>query len=826
MALELVYTSALQGLRAGASGFCTVAMTKGMPPALVPRLEALGGYRAGPTGDGPVSYCFWRVETASGIAHVLSIVGPAPPDHTARTNKIATYLVLSPNELAPAGPAALLAITGLVRRRWTGAPAWIEQPVRVPSAGDEGIRPCVAWEAAAGDAGWAGVLASGFLRDQSKPTHVIYGSGVDPLPLVDEAIRLLPGWARWRATFSTYFLQPVAGTPCAWRFCLDGTPAAEAARQSKGLVIDLTRMHSTAPDSRFTRMARTGIDDEAASSSAAKARDAARASLQARVAANRPIELEPDSGSNEGQHERRVAPRLRDPAPVAEVPAAQPVKPMIIALVAAGLTLLMLLLVVLIILSAKGTVASAPAAGGEPAAVSPGSEQMQDQTDQAIMAAPPMKTSPATASITDPAAVPLPGFGAAESPPAIEPASTPAGATETGAATPQSAMPPAVPPPPPTPAAPAAAAAAVPPQPAAPRVPVVPAAPVTAAKWVMSFSGGDSTSSYARCDLPGAKSRTARIVVPTELRNAGAAVDGAGGATFGSTELRASARIEDGVLTVSVNGSGEVPEPLVAFIGKQPVGKPMTGVTAVQRALERCTVEVLDSAGGSLGIAQMRPRVSKPLMFAAKPSAPVIVETPDVALNVQLLVSAAGETPAVAAEDRAIAGRSTELTLGSWLRVVVDRGVQKSALLLSVALPADVPARRTALSADVTSLNALKGSCNAVKDAAQSGRRGAGFDTDLQAVRGALTDEELARVAPGAGRGDALDEPATMIAAADAVQSRVAADLQSASRLLNDLNEVSGNKPKLPSRVTVRIFNDDGIVLVESEVKASLGGGS
>jgi hypothetical protein len=45
-------------------------------------------------------------------------------------------------------------------------------------------------------------------------------------------MRLLPDWARWRATFSTYFLQPVAGTPCAWRFCLEGTPAADAARQS------------------------------------------------------------------------------------------------------------------------------------------------------------------------------------------------------------------------------------------------------------------------------------------------------------------------------------------------------------------------------------------------------------------------------------------------------------------------------------------------------------------------------------------------------------------------------------------------------------------
>jgi hypothetical protein len=37
MALELVYTSATKGLRAGTSGFCTVAMTRGLPPALVPR---------------------------------------------------------------------------------------------------------------------------------------------------------------------------------------------------------------------------------------------------------------------------------------------------------------------------------------------------------------------------------------------------------------------------------------------------------------------------------------------------------------------------------------------------------------------------------------------------------------------------------------------------------------------------------------------------------------------------------------------------------------------------------------------------------------------
>ncbi|MFM9145634.1 MAG: hypothetical protein ACKORL_09815, partial [Phycisphaerales bacterium] len=206
MALELVYTSAERGLRAGTSGFCTVAMTRGLPPALVPRLEALGGYRPGPSGNGPKAHCFWRVETAGSVAHVLAVVGPAPPDHTQRTNKVAAYLVLGQDELVPAGPAWLLQQRGVLRDGWSGAPAWIEAPVRVPASGPSGPHRCTAWEAAAGDAGWAGVVASAFLRDQSKPIHVVWRDGMDPLALVSEVLSLMPDWARWRATFSTYFL--------------------------------------------------------------------------------------------------------------------------------------------------------------------------------------------------------------------------------------------------------------------------------------------------------------------------------------------------------------------------------------------------------------------------------------------------------------------------------------------------------------------------------------------------------------------------------------------------------------------------------------------
>lgn len=259
MAMELVYTSAPRGLRPGSSGFCTVAMTAGMPAPLVPRLEALAGYRPGPSGNGPVARCFWRIDGPSGAAHVLSRVGPAPADHTGRTNKIASYLVLRPDELPEAGPAWLLSQPGLLRESWEGKPALIDAPVQVPVGGPTGLRAAACWLHECGDAGWAGVVASSFLRERHVPVHVVVREDADALALMDEVIQLLPAWARWSATFSTYFLHAVAGVPCAVRFCVDGTPAAEAARGSAQRVIDLARPAGPAPDSRYVRMARTGV---------------------------------------------------------------------------------------------------------------------------------------------------------------------------------------------------------------------------------------------------------------------------------------------------------------------------------------------------------------------------------------------------------------------------------------------------------------------------------------------------------------------------------------------------------------------------------------
>lgn len=82
MSFEVVYTSAPRGLQEGSSGFCTVASTKGIPRALLKKLESLSGYHhISPAGSG------------SNPSELLSLHGPrseqglsrAVPDRGRRT---------------------------------------------------------------------------------------------------------------------------------------------------------------------------------------------------------------------------------------------------------------------------------------------------------------------------------------------------------------------------------------------------------------------------------------------------------------------------------------------------------------------------------------------------------------------------------------------------------------------------------------------------------------------------------------------------------------------------------------------------------------------
>ncbi|HEX6986328.1 MAG TPA: hypothetical protein VF170_13180, partial [Planctomycetaceae bacterium] len=169
MAQELLYTSAPRGLKPGSRGFCTVEATAGLPPTLVTALEGLSGYRhVAPPGDpaNPVVRSHVTLSLGGRTYSVLSRIADAGADYTGRTNKLAHHVVLDPSERPKGGPAWLVAQPGLLRDRFEGEPKTL--PPRLVPAGDRPAAVCTAWQSAAGDAGWAGVLAEAFLADPSR----------------------------------------------------------------------------------------------------------------------------------------------------------------------------------------------------------------------------------------------------------------------------------------------------------------------------------------------------------------------------------------------------------------------------------------------------------------------------------------------------------------------------------------------------------------------------------------------------------------------------------------------------------------------------------
>lgn len=252
MSQELIYTSVPRGLRPGSSGFCTVAMTAQMPNSLVERLESLSAYRpVYQLGDpqapkNPVNWAHWRVTIRDTAYSVISRVAFAEADYTGRSNKFAHHVVLNPDERPPAGPASTLRQMfrdGFIESGWTGEPRLLEPGrVRIPD-GDRPAQSCTHWQRAAGDAGWAGILADAFRADPAKPAHIIYTAGKDILPLIEEALALLPPPMRWQVTFSTYFTDLPMGATCVWRCVVADSPAAKEALRSgaRPLIIDLTK---------------------------------------------------------------------------------------------------------------------------------------------------------------------------------------------------------------------------------------------------------------------------------------------------------------------------------------------------------------------------------------------------------------------------------------------------------------------------------------------------------------------------------------------------------------------------------------------------------
>jgi hypothetical protein len=261
---ELLYTSAPKGLKPGSKGFCTVVCTQGMPPPLSTALESLSAYRpVYPAGDrnsvsNPVVWSHVKLNAGGRAYHVLSRIADFGLDFSQRGNKLAHHIALEPSELVACGPAAVLEVPGTMDRSWNGQPRLLPagRPLRSVS------RPpaiCNAWWTLAGDAGWAGEVAESFLQTPDRPVYIEFAPGMDLLPLMDEAIGLLPADRRWDVTFSTYFTSLPPGVTCAWRGVLSGSPEAVQVREiSRALYINLCEPVRAATGGNLVQLARIG----------------------------------------------------------------------------------------------------------------------------------------------------------------------------------------------------------------------------------------------------------------------------------------------------------------------------------------------------------------------------------------------------------------------------------------------------------------------------------------------------------------------------------------------------------------------------------------
>jgi hypothetical protein len=83
---------------------------------------------------------------------------------------------------------------------------------------------------------------------------------MDVLPLMVEAIGLLPPTRRWEATFSTYYTSLPPGVICNWRFVIKGSPEDLQSRRSvQALRIDLCDELPAAAGGALVTLARTGL---------------------------------------------------------------------------------------------------------------------------------------------------------------------------------------------------------------------------------------------------------------------------------------------------------------------------------------------------------------------------------------------------------------------------------------------------------------------------------------------------------------------------------------------------------------------------------------
>lgn len=206
---RVIITSVKEGLGDG-PGFQPVVRTKLLEKNVVDYVLRETGYNHPyPPGDklNPTIFSH-RIATIQGkIKHFLIRVEDAISDYSGRSNRLSQCLVIDHSDVSSlqTGPCEIL-LGFPWETSWrhdrtpvleTSCPAWktIDQP----------SPPCLAWEKATGDAGWAGQLSLSVGKKQK--VLIVADPEDNVLSLFQEALALLPFQSRWSVTFSSCQLE-------------------------------------------------------------------------------------------------------------------------------------------------------------------------------------------------------------------------------------------------------------------------------------------------------------------------------------------------------------------------------------------------------------------------------------------------------------------------------------------------------------------------------------------------------------------------------------------------------------------------------------------
>ena len=201
------------------------------PPKYISLCESLSSYRYlypldHPLYDlNPAIYSHHRFYINRQPVSILSKVVPAGRDYSGRENKFAHHIILDQDETVRCGPAWVMMNGALFRDNWNEEPCLlpmntIELP-RVSASEEKFSAPN--WQSLYGDGKPAGILAQSAIDRPGAPSFIIF----DPqkiyscLPLIVDAMMLIPPEKRWEITFNTCFFSKPMDSDCLWRCCIN-----------------------------------------------------------------------------------------------------------------------------------------------------------------------------------------------------------------------------------------------------------------------------------------------------------------------------------------------------------------------------------------------------------------------------------------------------------------------------------------------------------------------------------------------------------------------------------------------------------------------------